>query len=61
MTTICSCGYDCSDFIAQHTIPAGAQFGCPRCEATVLAAEEISDVSSTNLGESGAALASSSP
>jgi hypothetical protein len=61
MNTICSCGYDCSDFIAQHTIPAGAQFGCPRCESTVHAAEETSDVPSTNLGESGAPSTSSIP
>jgi len=35
MTTLCSCGFDGADFVTQHQIPAGAQFGCPRCDNTV--------------------------
>ena len=45
MKTLCSCGFDCSEFLSHHAIPAGAQFSCPGCELTLSAAEETSMVS----------------
>lgn len=33
MKTLCVCGFDYRDFIAQHSIPLDAQFSCPSCEA----------------------------
>jgi hypothetical protein len=32
MNILCPCGFDCSDFIAHHQIPADAQFNCPACD-----------------------------
>ena len=32
MNTVCTCGFDYSDFVAQHQIPEDAKFNCPRCD-----------------------------
>ena len=29
----CRCGFDYSDFVRQHSIPASSRFACPNCEA----------------------------
>jgi hypothetical protein len=50
MKTICSCGFDCSDFVAQHAIAAGARFTCPDCELALSAAEESSANAHLELG-----------
>src|ERR1700761_7040127 len=31
--TQCICGFDCTDFIGQHAIPANSHLSCPSCEA----------------------------
>jgi hypothetical protein len=35
MNILCPCGFDCSDFIAQHQISADAQFNCPACDNAI--------------------------
>jgi len=40
MSTICTCGCDCSEFLTQHAIPAGGRFSCPACELPLSAAAE---------------------
>lgn len=55
MKTTCSCGFDCSTFIASHTIPAGARFACPYCEEVVHTAEQPLNVFPSNPGDLGAA------
>jgi hypothetical protein len=32
MKTLCTCGFDCTEFVSQHAIPGTAQFACPVCE-----------------------------
>jgi hypothetical protein len=32
VNTVCTCGFDYSDFVAQHQIPEDAKFNCPRCD-----------------------------
>jgi hypothetical protein len=32
MNTVCTCGFDYGDFVAQHQIPRDARFNCPRCD-----------------------------
>jgi hypothetical protein len=38
MNTVCTCGFDYSDFVAQHQIPGDAKFNCPRCDIELQAA-----------------------
>jgi hypothetical protein len=38
MNMQCPCGFDYSDFVNQHSIPASARFACPNCEAQVTSA-----------------------
>jgi hypothetical protein len=35
MTTLCRCGFDCGDFVAQHDIGNGARISCPVCEQNI--------------------------
>lgn len=40
MNMQCSCGFDYSDFVKQHSIPAHSRFACPNCEAQVTSGGE---------------------
>jgi hypothetical protein len=42
MRTLCQCGFDCSDFIGQHAIPANSQLSCPSCDARLNVTAEFS-------------------
>ena len=48
MKTLCACGFDCTEFVAQHAIPRTAQFACPVCEVAVYAVEDSAAAMAAN-------------
>jgi hypothetical protein len=41
MSTLCPCGFDCSDFLAHHQISAGARVNCPACDNAFLPSTDM--------------------
>lgn len=40
MKISCVCGCDCTEFVAQHTIPGAARFACPVCDVSIYAIDD---------------------
>jgi hypothetical protein len=41
MKTVCTCGFDYGDFVAQHQIPDDAKFSCPGCDTELQIANAL--------------------